>query len=79
MLSEHLKAGDFSIENDAVHWKGQSFRRAIFCSGYSLEVADRDALLVETDNFLPKPYTPDKLANLVRTCLDGEVHTTRFA
>jgi len=46
--------------------------KVIYCSGYSLELADRDAVLQPGDHFLPKPYTPEKLATLVRGCLDGK-------
>lgn len=45
--------------------------KVIYSTGYSLEMADRDAVLQAGDHFLPKPYTPEKLATLVRGCLDG--------
>ncbi|MEK7781775.1 MAG: response regulator [Verrucomicrobiota bacterium] len=48
--------------------------KVIYSSGYSLELADRDAVLQSGDHFLPKPYTPEKLATLVRGCLDGPSH-----
>jgi CheY-like chemotaxis protein len=46
--------------------------KVIYSTGYSLEMADRDATLQPTDHFLPKPYTPEKLAAAVRACLDDE-------
>jgi two-component system, NtrC family, sensor kinase len=45
--------------------------KVIYSTGYSLEMADRDAVLQPTDHFLSKPYTPEKLATAVRNCLDG--------
>jgi len=45
--------------------------RVILCSGYSRDLLRADARLDEELNFLPKPYTPVKLANAVRKCLDG--------
>jgi two-component system NtrC family sensor kinase len=46
--------------------------KVIYSTGYSLEMADRDAALQPSDHFLSKPYTPEKLAAAVRTCLDGD-------
>jgi two-component system NtrC family sensor kinase len=46
--------------------------KVIYSTGYSLEMADRDAALQPTDHFLSKPYTPEKLAAAVRNCLDGD-------
>jgi len=44
--------------------------RVIFTSGYSLELLD-DQIRSRTEfNFLPKPYAPAKLKELIRTCLD---------
>jgi CheY-like chemotaxis protein len=45
--------------------------KVIYSSGYSLEMVNRDAVLQPGDHFLPKPYTPEKLAKMVRRCLDG--------
>jgi len=45
--------------------------KVIYSSGYSHELVGRDATLSEGLNFLPKPYTPEKLARLVRKCLDA--------
>lgn len=53
--------------------------KVIYCSGYSLEMADRDAVLQEGDHFLPKPYTPEKLANMVRGCLDDKKRAKCFS
>jgi CheY-like chemotaxis protein len=41
--------------------------KVIFSSGYS-----REDILGKDANFLPKPYTPARLANVVRDCLDGK-------
>jgi glycine oxidase len=34
-LSEHFHAEELSVEKNVVGWKGQTFRKALFCSGYS--------------------------------------------
>jgi two-component system, NtrC family, sensor kinase len=53
--------------------------KVIYSTGYSLEMADRDAVLQAGDHFLPKPYTPEKLATLVRSCLDGGTRVSSLA
>jgi CheY-like chemotaxis protein len=44
--------------------------RVIFTSGYSLELLDEHLRARAEFNFLPKPYAPAKLKELIRTCLD---------
>ena len=44
--------------------------RVIFTSGYSLELLDDQLRSRSEFNFLPKPYAPAKLKELIRTCLD---------
>jgi two-component system cell cycle sensor histidine kinase/response regulator CckA len=44
--------------------------RVIYTSGYSPGMAGQDIALLEGFNFLPKPYPPMRLAQLVRECLD---------
>jgi two-component system, cell cycle sensor histidine kinase and response regulator CckA len=44
--------------------------RVIFTSGYSLELLDEQVRARSEFNFLPKPYAPTKLKELIRTCLD---------
>jgi len=54
--------------------------KVVYTSGYSPEVAGRDASLFEGPNFLPKPYRPARLATVVRECLDrkeGEALTAQ--
>jgi CheY-like chemotaxis protein len=46
--------------------------KVIYSSGYSRELAARKGLLEDSFHFLPKPYTPAKLADAVRACLDGK-------
>jgi CheY-like chemotaxis protein len=46
--------------------------KVIYSSGYSLDLLGRDGVLEEGFNFLPKPYTPEKLARIVRASLDQE-------
>jgi two-component system, cell cycle sensor histidine kinase and response regulator CckA len=44
--------------------------KVIFTSGYSLELMEEHFRTRTEFNFLPKPYAPTKLKELVRTCLD---------
>lgn len=44
--------------------------KVIYTSGYSKGMAGQDIALLEGFNFLPKPYPPLKLAQLVREILD---------
>jgi PAS domain S-box-containing protein len=44
--------------------------KVIFTTGYSPGVSGKESALREGVNFLPKPYSPQKLADLVRSCLD---------
>jgi two-component system, NtrC family, sensor kinase len=44
--------------------------KVIFTTGYSPGMAPAQHLLEEGVNFLPKPYSPNKLAEIVRRCLD---------
>ncbi|MBI5385301.1 MAG: response regulator [Verrucomicrobia bacterium] len=46
--------------------------KVIYTSGYSPGMAGRDLALLESGNFLPKPYPPTRLLQLVRECLDGK-------
>jgi CheY-like chemotaxis protein len=43
--------------------------KVIYSSGYSLELLAGKGGLHKTAHFLPKPYTPQKLAQVVRDCL----------
>jgi len=45
--------------------------KVIYTSGYSPGMAGKDASLLAERNFLPKPYSIDKLAQFVRDCLDS--------
>jgi len=45
--------------------------KVIYSSGYSPGMAGRDLKLLEGRNFLPKPYDPSQLLQVVRECLDG--------
>ncbi|HEV2693864.1 MAG TPA: response regulator [Verrucomicrobiae bacterium] len=44
--------------------------KVIYMSGYSPGMAGKDSSLLEGRNFLPKPYSIGKLAEVVRECLD---------
>jgi signal transduction histidine kinase len=45
--------------------------RVIYTSGYSPGMSGKDFALLEGFNFLPKPYPPTRLAEVVRQCLDS--------
>ena len=49
--------------------------RVIYTSGYSPGMAGKDVSLMERRNFLPKPYSIGKLAQVVRECLDAPVNS----
>jgi CheY-like chemotaxis protein len=44
--------------------------KVIYTSGYSPGMAGREISLLQKRNFLPKPYSINKLAQFVRECLD---------
>jgi len=49
--------------------------KVILSSGYTREqITDTDSLQA-AHSFLPKPYSPDQLAHVVRRCLDGQTDT----
>ena len=48
--------------------------KVIFTSGYSPDMAGKDISLVEGINFMAKPYSIGKMAQLVRQCLDTPVN-----
>ncbi len=45
--------------------------KIIYSSGYSPDQVNPDHVLEEGTNFLPKPYAPQKLIQMVRACLDA--------
>jgi len=53
--------------------------KVIYSSGYSLELVSNEGVLQEGINFLPKPYTPEKLAGMVRACLDDSMPSRPMA
>src|SRR5439155_1654624 len=46
--------------------------KVIFTSGYSTDMVGKNFVLEEEVNFLPKPYPPKALIQIVRVCLDGD-------
>lgn len=50
--------------------KDKPHLRVLFSSGYSLELMEEHFRTRTDFNFLPKPYAPTKLKELIRTCLD---------
>jgi CheY-like chemotaxis protein len=49
--------------------------KIIYTSGYSPGMAGKDLALLAGFNFLPKPYPPSRLAEVVRACLNNESGT----
>jgi two-component system, cell cycle sensor histidine kinase and response regulator CckA len=49
--------------------KQRSNLKVIYTSGYSPGMAGKDTALLTGFNFLPKPYPPSRLAEVVRLCL----------
>ena len=47
--------------------------KVIYTSGYSPGMAGQDIALLEGFNFLAKPYPPQRLAQVVRECLDNKL------
>jgi len=52
--------------------KDKSELKVIYTSGYSIELLDQHFQSRADFNFLPKPYHPLKLAEIVRNCLDAQ-------
>jgi two-component system NtrC family sensor kinase len=53
--------------------RGNPKLKIIYTTGYNPGAAGGQTALEEGVNFLPKPYPPEKLAEIVRRCLDGQV------
>jgi PAS domain S-box-containing protein len=45
--------------------------RVVFTSGYSADIAGRELVLQEGQNFIQKPCLPNQILDTVRQCLDG--------
>jgi DNA-binding NtrC family response regulator len=52
-------------------WAERPQLKVLFTSGYSAEVVGKDFVLRPGLNYLQKPFQPQKLALVVRDCLDG--------
>ena len=50
--------------------------KIVYTSGYSPGMSGKDFALLEGFNFLPKPYPPTRLAEVVRESLDGKHERT---
>jgi CheY-like chemotaxis protein len=51
-------------------WVERPDLKVIFTSGYSAEVVGKDFVMRRGLNYLQKPYHPQRLASVVRDCLD---------
>jgi two-component system cell cycle sensor histidine kinase/response regulator CckA len=52
-------------------WTERPDLKVIFTSGYSAEVVGKDFVMRRGLNYLQKPYHPQRLASVVRDCLDA--------
>jgi PAS domain S-box-containing protein len=52
-------------------WVERPDLKVIFTSGYSAEVVGKDFVMRKGLNYLQKPYHPQRLASVVRDCLDA--------
>jgi len=50
--------------------------KVIYISGYSAEIVGKDFALSENTNFLPKPFSARKLAQIIRDSLDARISST---
>ena len=50
--------------------------KVIYISGYSAEIVGKDFALSENINFLPKPFSARKLAQMIRDSLDARTSST---
>jgi two-component system, cell cycle sensor histidine kinase and response regulator CckA len=74
LLTDMIMPGSIMGGELAERLKAQSPGiKVIYTSGYSPGMAGKDISLLEGHNFLPKPYSIGKLAQLVRDCLDTPV------
>jgi CheY-like chemotaxis protein len=72
LLTDMVMPGGMSGRQLADRLQGQDpTLKVIYTSGYSPGMAGKDIALLEGFNFLAKPYTPGRLALVVRECLDG--------
>jgi PAS domain S-box-containing protein len=53
--------------------------KIIFTSGYALNLPGLESELIEGKNFLHKPFEADRLATVVRDCLDAAAHAAQPA
>jgi two-component system cell cycle sensor histidine kinase/response regulator CckA len=51
--------------------------KVIYSSGYSAELSNTDFITRENSYFLPKPYEPHQLTQIVRDCLDNPLKNIR--
>ena len=66
-------AKDTAIIKKMVNMKTKNPKlKVIYTTGYSPGVTGTKPAFEQASNFLPKPYSPSRLAELVRKCLDEE-------
>jgi len=77
LLTDMVMPGGVSGYDLAQRLQAQkSSLKVLYSSGYNLESVEREGVFQVGEHFLPKPYTPEKLASTVRGCLDGETRVT---
>lgn len=76
LLTDMILPGKISGSELAQRLQSEKNRLKIaYITGYGMDAVKSDCALMEGVNFLPKPYTLDELAHMVRSCLDEPVKT----
>jgi CheY-like chemotaxis protein len=71
LLTDMIMPGGLSGRELAAQLREKkSDLKIIYTTGYSPDVMSQNLMLSEGKNFLPKPYHPDKLIQIIRRCLD---------
>jgi signal transduction histidine kinase len=71
LLTDMVMPGELSGRKLAQALQAQKSRlKVIYTTGYSADALNLDCPLEEGLNFIPKPYTLEKLMHIVRRCLD---------
>jgi CheY-like chemotaxis protein len=72
LLTDVVMPGGISGRELAERLRGEKPRlKVIYCSGYTDDMLGKDSVLRVNENFLEKPFDPDKLLRRVRDYLDA--------
>jgi CheY-like chemotaxis protein len=79
LLTDLVMPGGIMGRDLAARLASESPRlKVIYTSGYSRGMAGKDASLLQERNFLPKPYSIGRLAQVVRECLDAPLNADQL-